>query len=161
MLARRSVRLWMLAFAASLFNRVASAELAATYGNLPLTFEENRGQAAPVVRFIAHAGGSSISLSETAIEVKAFRIEFVRANRAASLEGVGRFRARPTTSAVAMRSDGLAEFRTLAACGIAGSIQGLTWFVTAVRVRPSNTIFELPPGPISVESGCISTARKL
>ena len=90
MLARRSVRLWILAGVASLSNGVASAELAASYRNLPLTFEENQGQAPPAVRFLAHAGGSSISLSETAIEVKAFRIEFVGANRAASLEGVER-----------------------------------------------------------------------
>ena len=90
MLAPWSVRLWILAGVASLSNGVASAELAASYRNLPLTFEENQGQAPPAVRFIAHTGGSSISLSETAIEVKAFRIEFVRANRAASLEGVGR-----------------------------------------------------------------------
>ena len=76
-----------------------SARLARTYGALPLTFEANRGQADPRVKFISHGAGytlrldsrgASLSLRARAragMRAATLRLGFVGANPSAEAEG--------------------------------------------------------------------------
>lgn len=62
--------------------------LAADYGRLPLSFEENRGQAAPEVRFLSRGEGYSLFLSKTEA-VLALRRDTSRAGRRSVLAAGG------------------------------------------------------------------------
>ncbi len=66
----------------------------ATYGNLPLSFEENRGQTDARVKFLAHAGSATLFLTQQEIVLAAdqsvpVRMRFVGSNAASSVAGLG------------------------------------------------------------------------
>ncbi len=103
-IARISLTLSILPFAARANPREVGADLAAAYGKLPLAFQENLGQADPRVRFTARGLGMDVFLTETAgiLALAADRPEGLRSLR------VGRMRAgsrpaRRESAAVRMR----------------------------------------------------------
>jgi hypothetical protein len=58
-----------------------SVQIRNTYGNLPLSFEENRGQTDPRVKFLARGGGYSLFLTSTEAVLKLRASSSASANR--------------------------------------------------------------------------------
>ena len=63
------------------------AQLAETYGNLPLSFEANGGQSAPQVRFLAHGRGYGLFLTNREAVLELRKGGCVGAQKAAHLTG--------------------------------------------------------------------------
>ncbi len=75
----------------------AKLSLASSYGNLPLRFEANRGQADPRVRFLARGSGSELFLADSeavlvltnpAAQTTALRFSLTGANQSAQISGL-------------------------------------------------------------------------
>jgi uncharacterized protein (TIGR03437 family) len=77
----------------SLTNVAAQPRLARAYGQLPLSFELNRGQTAAPVKFLARGGGHTLFLTADEAVLRAgqaapLRLKLLRANPATRISGV-------------------------------------------------------------------------
>lgn len=68
------------------------AQVSESYGNLPLSFEINQGQAEPAIKFLSRAGGYELRLSASAAVLHLpnsvpLRVQFVGANPEPEIEG--------------------------------------------------------------------------
>jgi hypothetical protein len=88
---------WVLDGSAS-GNDPAKARVREAYGRLPLSFEGNRGQTDPSVKFLARGGGYTLFLTSTEAmlaldgggeSVSGVRLHLVGANPAPSISGQG------------------------------------------------------------------------
>jgi hypothetical protein len=82
-----------------------SPAVAASYGNLPLSFEANQGQADPRARFLSHGNGYSLLLTDTAAVLELSKLDPASDRLSASkTAGVNR-EALAKTRRVAMKTD--------------------------------------------------------